>query len=254
MIFYFSGAGNSLYVARRIAAATGDRLVAVERCLAGGDCRFDCRGERRVGFVFPVHFWGLPAIVADFLRKLKLDNLAGYVFSVATCGTSTGQANWMMARALQRIGVKLDGRYSVRMVDTWTPMFDLTDAEKNHQRELSAEAEIDAVAESVAACRQGRYDRGRVPHLVAGIYHSTYDRQRLTAHFSVDSRRCTGCGLCAHHCPSSAIEIADGKAKWVKTSCTLCLRCLHHCPNFAIQRGRRTARHGQYVNPHEKSL
>lgn len=254
MIFYFSGVGNSLYVARRIAGETGDRLVAVDRCVADGDCRFDCSGERRVGFVFPVHFWGLPAIVADFVSSLKLERLSGYVFSVATYGTSTGQANWMMDRALHRIGIGLDGRFSVRMVDTWTPMFNLTDATENHRRELSAEAEIAAVAESVAACRRGRFDRGRVPHLVAGLYYATYGRQRLTCRFSVDRGRCTGCGLCASQCPSAAIAIADGKPRWVKERCTLCLRCLHHCPHFAIQRGRNTAVHGQYVNPHEKTL
>ena len=41
MIFYFSGTGNSEYVARRIAAATGDGVSSIAECVAHRRFDFD---------------------------------------------------------------------------------------------------------------------------------------------------------------------------------------------------------------------
>ena len=252
MIFYFSGTGNSEYVARRIAAATGDGVRSIAECVACRNLEFDVSKERRVGFVFPVHFWGLPAIVSEFLEELTVTAAERcFVYVVVTYGTSTGQAGWMARKALRNRGVTVGSCLSVRMVDTWTPLFNLTDKEKCRRREASAEAEIDAVVGRIVDCKAGNEERMRIPHVIAGVYHATYGSQRQTRHFHLMADRCAGCGLCASRCPSSAIAMRGGKPEWVKAQCTLCLRCLHHCPGFAIQYGKNTVRHGQYVNPNE---
>ena len=72
MIFYFSGTGNSEYVARRIAAATGDVVSSIAECVARRRFDFDASKERRVGFVFP--FLGLAGDCGGVFR------------SVDTCG------------------------------------------------------------------------------------------------------------------------------------------------------------------------
>lgn len=253
MVFYFSGAGNSEYVARRIADAVSDTAIDIAWCMEQQRFDFDVEGSRRVGFVFPVHFWGLPAIVAEFLDRLALRGVGKcYFYTVATCGTSTGQASWMARRALLRKGVGEVASFSVKMVDTWTPMFNLTDTEKNHRREAASEKEISVVAERVVRCSSGNFDSRRLPHLIAGVYHRTYRRQRQTCRFSVLADRCVGCGRCVAGCPTHTIVMDGGLPRWEKSECTLCLRCLHHCPKFAIQYGAKTASHGQYVNPHIK--
>lgn len=68
MILYFSATGNSEHVARRVAAATGDKVMSIERfdaeslrlALAGGPCQ--------LGFVAPVYAWGLPTPMIEFLK------------------------------------------------------------------------------------------------------------------------------------------------------------------------------------------
>ena len=109
MIFYFSGTGNSEYVARRIATATGDGVSSIAECVAHRRFDFDASKERRVGFVFPVHFWGLPAIVAEFFEALTLADAGRcFVYTVATYGTSTGQTGWMARKTLLDKGVAVD--------------------------------------------------------------------------------------------------------------------------------------------------
>lgn len=119
----------------------------------------------------------------------------------------------------------IDAYYSVRMVDTWTPIFDLSTPEKVRKYTGTTEADIERIA-------QPFYDR----------------RVRLTSHFHVEES-CIGCGLCAGKCPVQAIEIREKRPIWVKEKCVMCLGCLHRCPRFAIQYGRRTKKYGQSLHP-----
>lgn len=245
MIFYFSATGNSKYVAERIADALGEQSVSIAQCAANNAYAFQARPGEAVGIVSPTYFWGLPVIVRDFLKKLTLSS-SGYVYCVATYGTTTGQAGAFIDRYQP-----LNARYSVRMPDTWTPVFDLTDAETIAQINLSAEPQIDGVIERIKSRETGDFMQNKIPMPLAKAFYATYDIQRRTARFSVESN-CTGCGLCAKKCPVNAIEMRYGKPVFVKDRCALCLGCLHRCPSFAIQYGKNTKKHGQYANPHTR--
>lgn len=52
---------------------------------------------------------------------------------------------------------------------------------------------------------------------------------------SIDSKKCTGCGLCIPNCPEGAIQLLDGKARLVSDLfCDGLGACLGHCPEGAI--------------------
>lgn len=247
MIFYFSATGNSKDVAVRLAIATDDKLMSMTDSLKQGTFDFPLEDDENLGFVTPVYHWGLPTVVVDFMKRLTLPaSKRLYTYHVLTFGTTTGQAHRMMARSLQEKGYSLDGRFNVVTVDTWTPMFDLTDKEKIKRTLERADKQIDVVTRQISAKVAGDFDNRKVPF--AQLYYRTYGKQSETRRFTVDGT-CIGCGLCARQCPADAIEMRAGTPVWVKEHCAICLGCLHRCPKFAIQFGKRTRGHGQYVNP-----
>ena len=248
MIFYFSGTGNSRHVAQMLAQATDDKVVNMADCIAKDTYDFCLADKERIGFVTAVHFWGLPALVVDFIARLRLQyGKAHYVYHVLTYGTTTGMAHWQMAHMLKEKGISVNARYNVRMVDTWTPLFNISNTERNLRITQEAERTTLKVAEMIKAGRCGNFDALRFPHWLARFYYMTYGRQRRTKAFCIKQERCSGCGLCAKRCPSKAISMENGKPRWTTPQCTLCLSCLHHCPKFAIQRGNRTEGHGQWT-------
>lgn len=93
MILYFSGTGNSLYVAKKLAELTGDTAVPIsaihERCQRIQD--------RIIGFVFPVYFGDLPDPVQDFIRQVRFQK-STYFYGIATCGSTAGRALKTMDR------------------------------------------------------------------------------------------------------------------------------------------------------------
>ena len=248
MIFYFSGAGNSRHVARQI-AAVGEELVFIPNAVDQGIYEYRVAPGESVGLVFPVYFWTMPSIVAEFFQKLNLvSESKPYTYCVCTYGNTPGAAAKMASRVLKDNGIVFDAYFGVRMPDTWTPLFDLTDKEQVAEVNLRADEEIARLRDAVCSKVTGNHLRSTTPYFTGALGKRLYDRQgRRTDTLSVDDA-CIGCGLCAVKCPVHAIEMRDGRPVWVKERCVMCLGCLHRCPKFAIQRGPKTKLHGQYVH------
>ena len=64
MIFYFTGTGNSLYIAKRIAEITGDALVSMNDKIKQNDTQA-IHTDNRLIFVVPTYGWRIPRIVGD---------------------------------------------------------------------------------------------------------------------------------------------------------------------------------------------
>ena len=105
MIFFFSGTGNTRWAAEQLAAATGERLIAIAEA-APGTCTYELQPGERVGFCFPVHGWQPPRIVRQFIRRLKLQRAGGarpYCYALVTCGDSIGRTMEMLDEELRTV-------------------------------------------------------------------------------------------------------------------------------------------------------
>lgn len=256
MIFYFSGTGNSRHVARRIGAVLHSPVLAIDELLQKRQLQIELTPDESVGLVFPTYFWGVPAIVCDFLKQLELHCAtrpvrSRYFYVVVTYGTSIGGVLRQTRKLLEARGWKLDGRFSVRMVDVWTPLFDLSDTARNMRKTLQAEPVIDRIIEAIRTRSAGGEGPTALPLWLAGLLsYRWYDRWRQTRNFRVLTERCIGCERCVRNCPTHSIALNDQRYPvWEQEQCTLCLRCLHSCPVFAIQYGHRTEKHGQFLYP-----
>ena len=72
MIFYFSGCGNSRFVAETIAAGLNDTLIFIPEAAREGRYEYDLAEGESLGFVFPIYAWGPVKLVLDFIEKLKV--------------------------------------------------------------------------------------------------------------------------------------------------------------------------------------
>ena len=77
MIFYFSGTGNSAWVARQLAEGQNEELLSIAMEIDRNKA-YKLKAGEKVGFVFPVYAWGPPKIVLRFIHQLKLDK-PGYL-------------------------------------------------------------------------------------------------------------------------------------------------------------------------------
>lgn len=273
MIFYFSGTGNSRWIAERIARATGDRLIFIPDVLSG---RIDARelhigDDERVGFCFPVHGWQPPRIVRRFMEMIDLcacTSISGdhkgrpYTYAVITCGDNIGRAMEMFEKYIH-----IDAQFSVIMPESYVCLpFMYTDSQEREQQKIAAAEEqlqtiIDVVTSRTAGVRM--LTRGATPWLFSHVLGAFFNARMITDKpFTVDNDTCIGCGICERICPVRNISLAavgDNPEKKVPTwhcngSCTCCLACYHHCPRHAINYGSITRRRGQYFFKHQNVI
>ncbi|WP_410511304.1 EFR1 family ferrodoxin [Paenibacillus sp. BR2-3] len=252
MIFYFSGTGNSLYAAKTIARHTGEELISISTAEStGATCHeYTLKDNELVGFVHPIHSWGPPKIVLDFIEKLKLNNYLGnYVFSIVTCGGSIGNTMKVMNDCLRKKDIHLNSGFSIKMPNNFIIMGDVDSKEVQNKKLAEAEGTLKYINHVIERRITGEFkvDKGTLPWLLTGIINPMFNKKAIdTTKFYVNNQ-CTGCGTCEKVCNCNNIQV-DGKPQW-GPRCTLCLACVHYCPAKAIQYGKGTEKKGRYTNP-----
>lgn len=252
MIFWFSGTGNSLWVARQLSAALNDKLVDLAHVSTNQLFHWTLKPGESLGFVFPTHSWGPPPIVCDFITKMKLDGYTSgnHCYMVTTCGDDIGLTPEILQKALGDI--TLNAAYSIQMPNTYVclPGFDVDDSETEFAKLTVARDRVNKVAMSIAE-RRTIIDvvRGSMPWFKSRIIRPGFVRSAMSdSAFKVNTDACTRCGMCAQQCPVGNIAIdADGHPKW-QGGCTMCLGCLHKCPATAINYGNITKKKGRYYH------
>ena len=251
MILFFSGVGNSRYVAYEVAKKTHDKAYAMNELIDQGKFNFKLSDGDNLGIIVPVYFLGLPSIAKEYLEKLSLEYTGKqYIYLIATYYDALGSIEYMVNDILRKKGLRLNSRFSLKMPATYTPYFDVKNKNKNQRILNKADQKLNNIIDYINRKRDGDYLYSNIRKRV-GIryYKKNYEEIRKTSHLRVDTSRCIGCATCAINCPSHAIELKDGHPVWIKEKCTMCLGCLHRCPRFAISYDDKTLKHGQYANP-----
>jgi NAD-dependent dihydropyrimidine dehydrogenase PreA subunit len=254
MIFYFSGTGNTRFVAKEIAAGIGEELLFIPDLIRENRYEFTLQPEETVGFCFPTHGWQPPRIVREFIKQLSIaqhpspNNL--YCWALTTCGDDMGEAMTILNKDLEAIGLKASTMFSVIMPESYVCLpFMYTDTEDKEQQKIAAAKE--QLPHIIACLREHKegieeLEKGSTPRLYSYVIGAYFNARMVhDKKFTVDADACIKCGKCAKMCPVD--NITGTPPVWNHNGrCTSCLACYHYCPTHAINFGKITRKRGQY--------
>lgn len=248
MILYFSGCGNSGFVAEELGKALGEKVMPLLELGDGEAMRLELSEGEALGIVCPIYAWAVPRVVEAALERLQLNAKPAYCYLACTCGDNIGEADKKLAKILERRGLTLDAAFSFVMPETYINLagFNL-DTPEGEQRKIAAVRErLPQVAERIAR-REKATDvvRGKMPGLKSGLINRLFYSLLITDRKFHATEACTHCGRCAKECQFGNIELREGTPHWLG-HCTNCMACYHHCPVNAIHFGKATVGKGQY--------
>ncbi len=252
-IFYFSTTGNSLALARELAKGLGGaELVPIPKAL--GQTAHE--HAERIGFVFPVYGWGVPRIVAEFLKGFQAEGKS-YIFAIATCGGTPARTLKELRKLLRKNGADLDAGFICREGSntvTDDPGFVRFVKSLNRFYYPSGKERLAEIIQTIQANKKHAPETGStVTNLFCGMMHGLMGlmKDKLMAWdnaYSVDEN-CRRCGTCEKICPRGNVRLESGKPVW-HHNCEMCYGCIQWCPQHAIHVANETYR---YHNPEIKA-
>jgi formate hydrogenlyase subunit 6/NADH:ubiquinone oxidoreductase subunit I len=244
-LFVFTGTGNSLWVARQLAQELKEADLGFMPILSR-----ELKVEAdRVGLVFPVHIWGLPAHVIQFINHLRV-NAGTYIFALAVNAGQHAATLLQLQKLMVIRKLSLALGYSIALPSNYIPWGGPGPVEKQQRLFEEARKKIRSIAQAILQAERKKVERGphwqNIPYSL--IYKMSFRSVRtMDKKFHADEK-CNGCGICSRVCPASNVEMIHEKPLWLH-HCEQCLACLQWCPKEAIQVGEKTVQYPRYHHP-----
>ena len=233
-IFYFSGTGNTAYVANQIAVAFAEndskcQLVPMEDVILKRKV-IDLENTDIIGIGFPVHAMDAPEIVYKFVDLLPVGNYKYFIFKTAGDPMLNGGSTQTIREMLR--------------TKAWESIHDSlfvmpSNVGKNPNPEMIKHLALIAQkhAEQVTSDINGGIIVSEPKSKLNGIFKAFGKMESKGASKNSDRWRvnedCIHCGKCVSNCPTKNITSEGTKLVFGK-NCIWCFRCSFHCPTQAI--------------------
>ncbi|MFP3040757.1 EFR1 family ferrodoxin [Treponema primitia] len=242
IIFYFTGTGNSL----RIAKTVSNTITDCEIIPMGTNRGITINKEYdRIGFVYPVYFWGVPKIVRDFVSDMRMENNKGtYFYAIATNGGFAGNGLKLLNKLLLEKNIKLKYGKALKIFSNYIISFTMPGKFKKLLEK--SDKILLPMLESIKNKKPNSI--GKINKKMNQFYEkyvSTF--QYEDKNYTVDGS-CVGCGICKEVCPVHNIELIGGKPEF-KHTCEQCMACIQYCPQRAINYKGKTEGKVRYTHP-----
>ncbi len=250
-IYYFTGTGNSLHIAKRFAERIENcELIPILRYI---DLESIHNTEAtQIGFVFPIYMTTLPVPMRRFIHKLNTrENV--YYFALATRIGTSHSAFKEINSILKRKGKRLNLQWSFNMPSN-DPKFNFKSLTGDQMKSLETawETEIQLIlpkimSDSPYLIKDSNANQ-KVPFVnVLRFMLKVAGTKPQKMH---SDSKCIGCGNCERVCLSLRIEMINGKPVWPENKeCYRCSACLTFCPTNASQITGMTEANGRYTHP-----
>jgi Fe-S-cluster-containing hydrogenase component 2/flavodoxin len=247
-IYYFSGTGNSLYIARGIAEKLDGNIYSIPHMITQETIK--PVGDK-ICLVFPVYFGGIPRIIRRFVKKLR--NLESkYIYSVCTCENTTGTTFEVLNKIVKHQGGKLSAAFAVRMPGSFIIGGESVCVERQNILFNDWKIKLSDICNIIDSKDANDFEEIQDSDDVLGNFLLSSNIVNLLLSKITTKRdkyfyineKCNKCCICSKICPVENIKSSNDTYIWLH-HCEMCLACLQWCPKEAIQ----YKMHAPYVKP-----
>ena len=245
MILYFSGTGNSAYVAKRIGKEIDDEVIDLFEKIRNNDFS-EIHSERPLIIVAPTYAWRIPHMVQRWIENTPFTGNQKIYF-ILTCGGSVGNASKYLAKLCEKKKMDYCGCMGIIMPENYIALFSTPTQEKAFQIIEKAEPVID---QALCRIKDGtvfpQMNITFMDTLNSGIINDLFYPLFVHSKKFYATGECISCGKCVNVYPLNNIHMENGKPVW-NNECTHCMACICRCPKEAIEYGEHSKGLPRYI-------
>ncbi len=247
MVLYFTGTGNSRFIAELTAKELGDSTYSINDGIKGRTYP-DIRNEERLVFSVPTYAWRLPRVINDWI--IATDIFAGKkIYFFMNCGDSIGNAAKNLRDLCTKKSITYMGCARILMPENYIAMFDCPSVEESERIVKKA---VGRVKTLLSIVKDGRMLPEEpvtfVGKISSGIVNFMFYATCVSSKKYYSTDACIGCGKCTEACPLNNIHLEKGRPVW-GSNCTHCMACICDCPSEAIEYGKKSQGKRRYHCP-----
>lgn len=245
MIIFFSGTGNSRYVADMLGDLLNDTVVDAHSYIRERKAA-TFKSEKPWVFVAPAYVSAPPQIFMTFLERCHFQGEKKAYF-IATCAGGMGACPDYYHRFAEKMGLTDMGTNQIVMPQNYIIYFQTKRSEVNDAIIRKAVPVILDIAGKILGEQplehsgMKKWEVVTTRPIVKPYYKLFMKTQKFYA-----SDACVSCGKCVDLCPLGNIRLHLGRPSWGPV-CTHCMACINSCPTAAIQYGKMTIGKPRYI-------
>lgn len=252
MIIVYSGTGNTLHIARLLAAELDMRVLHLRGDELLNPSAVSVGRDEPVIWAFPVYSWGVPPVVRRYMRECGFEGSAAHAVhhALITYGDDAGLTGSQWRDEIMARGLRPGGVYGLQMPNTYVfmPGMDVDSGEVAEAKIRDAGLAVARIAAEIrgntAGVWEDNYQKGSFAWLKSQVIRPWFERHCMSDRHYHATHDCTGCGRCVSVCPMLNIRLDEGKPRW-GGRCAMCLACYHVCPHHAVAYKGITKKKGQ---------
>lgn len=261
VLFYFTGTGNSLAIARSIADRLSDTIVVP--MIKRDAHTYISEETEKIGLIYPIYINTVPRVVVTFIKDVKL--IPGtYVFAIATHGGNPGMSGLYLDKVLKKCKMNLDSYHEIEMINN-TPKgvapkplmrldweLDIT-TQKINKMLTDVNSSVENIVYKIKNKEMTTFQdlnsiSKKMTYWLMNLMWYISGKSKPKLNFLLDEC-CIGCGLCEKICTTKRIKMNEDKPEWINENCNFCYACFNYCPVQAIGVKHYTKKLRRYHHP-----
>lgn len=247
MVLWFSGTGNSQYLANEIAKELGQEVVSIFDKIKNQDYSPINSADSMI-FCVPTYAWRIPIVVSDWIEKTEFTGNKNAYF-VMSCGGEISNAEKYIKKLCAKKGFKYMGVKEIVMPENYIAMFGAPEEDEARDIIRKVAPLIHSVVQNIKSGEPIKAPKASaIDKLKSGIVNTAFYSICVKDKKFYVTEGCIGCGACVKLCPLNNITMDDGKPRW-NGNCTHCMSCICKCPSSAIEYGSKSLNQPRYTCP-----
>ncbi len=251
MILYFSGTGNTKYIAKTLSSKLNDECFDLKNILCEQPSSSFYSSKPFV-ILSPIYAWGLPKDIINLIKK-SIFLGSSNVYVIVTMGENYGRADKKIKKIILNKKMSYKGFYAITMPNNYFVGFKLNDYQTQLKIIRNSIKEIDYVFQKIKnndclICKDKIKTGGFMLRLMSSLINFFFNLGVNKINKFTVSNNCVKCLKCVNFCPMHNIAMEDDKIIFNK-KCMSCLGCVSICPTNSIDINHKAKRNGVYHFP-----